>query len=283
MINRRTFRVAIACATGVALATGVTTLASAASTHQTASAPKPTVVLVHGAWSDAASWGAVIKRLQTKGYPVAAPPTALRSLSDDSAYLASYLKTIHGPIVLVGHSYGGSVITNAATDNTNVKALVYISAFAPDEGETASKLTAKFPGTHITTDPNAQVPTALTPVPFTLANGTAGVDLYTKADKYRDLFLSNRLSSKAAAELAATQRPAAPAALDGESGKPAWKIIPSWYLVSNDDHLIPPATESFMAARAHAHTVKADTPHAAQVTNPEIVTNLIEQAAATTR
>jgi pimeloyl-ACP methyl ester carboxylesterase len=281
--NRRTFRVAIACATGVALATGVTTLASAASSHQTASAPKPTVVLVNGAWSDSASWSGVIKRLQTKGYPVTAPPTALRSLSDDSAYLASYLKTIQGPIVLVGHSYGGSVITNAATDNTNVKALVYISAFAPDKGESAAELTAKFPGTHITNDPNAQVPTALSAVPFTLADGTAGVDLYAKADKYRDLFLSNRLSSKIAAELAATQSPAAPHALDEASGTPAWKTIPSWYLVSNDDHLIPPAAERFMAARAHAHTVKADTPHAAQVTNPEIVTKLIEQAAATTR
>jgi pimeloyl-ACP methyl ester carboxylesterase len=283
MPNRRTFRVAIACATGVALATGVTTLASAASSHQTASAPKPTVVLVNGAWSDSASWSGVIKRLQTKGYPVTAPPTALRSLSDDSAYLASYLKTIQGPIVLVGHSYGGSVITNAATDNTNVKALVYISAFAPDKGESAAELTAKFPGTHITTDPHAAIPTALTPVPFTLADGTAGVDLYARADKYRDLFLSNRLSSKIAAELAATQSPAAPHTLDEASGTPAWKIIPSWYLVSNDDHLIPPAAERFMAARAHAHTVKADTPHAAQVTNPEIVTKLIEQAAATTR
>ncbi|MFC7386953.1 alpha/beta fold hydrolase [Sphaerisporangium rhizosphaerae] len=283
MLNRRTFRVAIACATGVALAGGVTTLASAASSHQTASAPKPTVVLVNGAWSDSAGWSGVVKRLQSKGYPVAAPPTGLRSLSDDSAYLASYLKTIKGPVVLVGHSYGGSVITNAATDDTNVKALVYISAFAPDDGESAADLTAKFPGTHITNDPKAQIPTALTPVPFTLADGTAGVDLYAKADEYRDLFLSNRLSDKTAAELAATQSPAAPHTLDEPSGPPAWKTIPSWYLVSNDDHLIPPAAERFMAARAHAHTVKAGTPHAAQVTNPEIVTNLIEQATATTR
>ncbi|MGJ6969004.1 alpha/beta fold hydrolase [Streptosporangium sp. G11] len=283
MFNRHAFRIAVVGATGAALAVGMTPLASAASSPKTASAPKPTVVLVNGAWSDPASWSGVIKRLQTKGYPVTAPPTALRSLSDDSAYLASYLKTIQGPIVLVGHSYGGSVITNAATDNAKVKALVYISAFAPDKGESVVDLTAKFPGTHITTDPHAAIPTALTPVPFTLADGSTGVDLYARADKYRDLFLSDRLGNKVAAELAATQSPAAPHALDEASGAPAWKTIPSWYLVSNDDHLIPPAAQRFMAARARAHTVKADTPHAAQVVNPEIVTNLIEQAAATTR
>ncbi|MDX2642370.1 hypothetical protein PV341_02080 [Streptomyces sp. PA03-1a] len=102
---------------------------------------------------------------------------------------------------------------------------------------------------------------------------------YAKADQYRNLFLSNRVSSKAAAELAATQSPAAPEALGEASGAPAWKTIQSWYLVSKDDHVIPPATERFMAERAHAHTVEADTPHAAQVTNPGIVTDLIEKAA----
>ena len=119
----------------------------------------------NGAWSDSASWSGVIKRLRTDGYPVVAPPTALRSLSDDSAYLASYLKTISGPIVLVGHSYGGSVITNAATGNPNVKALVYISAFAPDKGESAAELTAKFPGTHITTTPTRRFPPPSAPSP----------------------------------------------------------------------------------------------------------------------
>ncbi|MFE1446673.1 alpha/beta fold hydrolase [Streptomyces olivaceoviridis] len=282
--KHRAFRITVLGATGVALAAGATTLASAAPSYFGDSAPKPTVVLVNGAWSGPASWHGVIKRLQGAGYPVAAPPTGLRSLSGDSAYLASYLKTIKGPIVLVGHSYGGSVITNAATGNPNVKALVYISAFAPDKGETVKELTAKFPGTHITTDPNPDaLPTALDPVPFTLADGTGGVDLYAKADQYRDLFLSNRLSSKDSAELAAEQNPINAQALGEASGDPAWKTIPSWYLVSREDHLIPPATERFMAARAHAHTVVADTPHAAQVTNPATVTKLIEQAADTTR
>lgn len=288
MFHRRTSRFAILGVTGAVLALGVSTLASAApatssaptSAHRTAPTPKPTIVLVNGAWSDPASWSGVIERLQAAGYPVVAPPTELRSLSGDSAYLASYLKTIAGPVILVGQSYGGSVITDAATGNSSVKALVYISAFAPDAGESAAALTAKFPGTQITEDPTAPIPTALSPVPFTLADGTTGVDLYAKADQYRNVFLSDRVSSAVAAELAATQSPITPQALGEPSGPPAWKTIPSWYLVADDDHVIPPATERFMAARAHSHTIEANVPHAAQVTNPGIVADLIEQAAA---
>jgi pimeloyl-ACP methyl ester carboxylesterase len=286
MLHRRTVRIAVLGVTGAALAVGVTAFAAAAQASHTspASGPKPTVILVNGAWSDSSSWSGVVKRLQAAGYPVVAPPTQLRSLSGDSAYLASFLKTIQGSVVLVGQSYGGSVITDAATGDPNVKALVYISAFAPDAGETAAELTAKFPGTHITTDPNPNdIPTALSPIPYTLADGTSGVDLYAKAGEYRDLFLSGRLSDADAAELAATQSPVAPQALGEMSGPPAWKTIPSWFLISDDDHLIPPAAERFMAARAHGHTVEADTPHAAQVTDPGIVTNLIEQAATAAR
>ncbi|MFJ4847319.1 MULTISPECIES: alpha/beta fold hydrolase [unclassified Streptomyces] len=285
MLRRRTFRVAVLATAGVALAGGVTAFASAAPAHHTPAAPKPTVVLVNGAWSDAASWSGVVKRLQGDGYPVVAPPTGLRGVTADSSYLASYLKTIQGPVVLVGQSYGGMVITNAATGNTNVKALVYISAFAPDKNEDVKTLTAKFPGSQISNDPNAAIPTALFPVtfPVTKPDGTTGVgvDLYAKADQYRNLFFSNRVSARTAAELAATQSPAAPEALGEPSGVPAWKSVESWYLVAKDDHVIPPATERFMANRAHAHTVEADVPHAAQVTNPGIVTDLIKQAAAT--
>ncbi|MFI5712078.1 alpha/beta hydrolase [Kribbella sp. NPDC051620] len=295
MRKRRIFQAAVLGATGIAVIAGVTTLASAAPSPQTAAAaavsypvrgPKPTIVLVNGAWSDAASWGRVIKPLQAAGYPVVAPPTALRSLSGDSAYLASYLKTVQGPIVLVGQSYGGSVITSAATGNPNVKALVYISAFAPDTGESAGSLTARFPGSHISNDPNAQLPTALSPVPvpFLTPDNKPEIVLYAKAAQYRDLFLSDRVTVAAAAELAATQSPIALTALgETTSGEPAWEKIPSWYLVSTADHLIPPAAERFMAARAHSHVVEANTPHAAQVTNPGIVVSLIERAARATR
>jgi pimeloyl-ACP methyl ester carboxylesterase len=285
MSRRRTFRAAVLLTIGTALAAAIGGFAAAAPSSDQTPKPasdqttKPTVVLVNGAWSDAASWSSVIKRLRADGYPVVAPPTALRSLSGDSAYLASFLKTIQGPVVLVGQSYGGSVITNAATGNGSVKALVYISAFAPDAGESAADLTAKFPGTHITTDPSAQVPTALTPVPFTLANGSTGIDLYAKAAQYWDVFLSNRLSSETAATLAATQSPITTDGLFEASGTPAWKSVQSWFLISRDDHLIPPATQRFMAARAGGHTVEADTPHAAQVTDPGVVTTLIERAA----
>lgn len=213
MLRRRTFRIAVLGATGVALAGGVTAFASAAPAHNTPAGPKPTIVLANGAWSDAASWEGVINRLRRDGYPVVAPPTGLHGVAADSSYLASYLNTIKGPVVLVGQSYGGMVITNAATGNKNVKALVYISAFAPDNGEDVKTLTAKFPGSQISNDPNAQVPTALFPVGYPKADHSIGVDLYAKADQYRDLFFSNRVSSKTAAELAATQSPIAAEAL----------------------------------------------------------------------
>ncbi|MER6852653.1 alpha/beta hydrolase [Streptomyces flaveolus] len=277
-MNRRSFSIAAATVAAGLVATGVLTQTAEATTTQT---PKPTVVLVHGAWSDSSSWQGVAKRLQNDGYPVVAPAVPLRGLSSDATYLADYLKTINGPIVLVGHSYGGSVITQAATGNSHVTALVYAAAFAPDKGETASGLTAKFPGSHISDDANASIPTALNPVPFT-DNGTTNVDLYIKSDKFRDVFLSNRRSARQAAVLAATQRPVTPQALGEPTGTPAWKTIPSWYLVAGDDHLIPPATERYMAHRAHAHTSEVNAPHDVLLTNPGTVTHVIEDAAHTT-
>jgi pimeloyl-ACP methyl ester carboxylesterase len=292
--KRRVFRSAVLGATGIALVAGVTTLASAAPAPQAApvalsypaAAPKPTIVFVNGAWSSSQSWVDVIKPLQAAGYPVVAPPTALRSLSGDSALLASYLKTIQGPIVLVGQSYGGAVITSAATGNPNVKALVYISAFEPDTKENVTALAGQFPGSHLSTDPTAVPPTALSavPVPYLNPGGQPEVELYAKAAQYRDLFFSNRVSVSTAAALAATQSPVASTALgEGLEGEPGWKTIPSWTLVSDADHVIPAAAERFMATRAHSHIVEADTPHAAQVTNPGIVVNLIERAVAGTR
>jgi pimeloyl-ACP methyl ester carboxylesterase len=279
VFHHRSVRLAVFGAAGLALAAGLSTTASAVPGHHAQTAAKPTVVLVHGAWSDSAGWNGVVKRLQADGYPVTAPPTPLRSLSGDSTYLADYLKTIRGPIILVGHSYGGAVITNAATGNPHVKALVYIAAFAPDKGESAVALSAKFPGSHLSDDPNAPVPTALNAVPFTQPDGSTGTDFYLKPENYRDVFLSDRLSKADAAELAATQRPIAAQALGEPSGTPAWKTVPSWYLVARDDHAIPPAAEEFMASRAHAHTTEINAPHAAALTNPRAVTKLVEQAA----
>jgi pimeloyl-ACP methyl ester carboxylesterase len=281
--HHRPVRLAALGTAGLALAAGFATTASAAPGHQARShsAAKPTVVLVHGAWSDSAGWSGVVKRLQADGYPVTAPANPLRGLSGDATYLADYLKTIHGPIILVGHSYGGAVITNAATGNPNVKALVYVAAFAPDKGESAFALNAKFPGSHLSDDPNAPVPTALNAVPFTQPDGSTGTDLYLKADKFRDVFVGDRFSDATVAELAATQRPATAQAFGEPSGTPAWTTIPSWYLVARDDHAIPAAAERFMASRAHAHTIEINAPHAVQLTDPGAVTKIVEQAATT--
>lgn len=238
---------------------------------------KPTIVLVHGAWADASGWNQVIKSLQGDGYTVVAPANPLRGLSGDAAYLAAYLKSIKGPIVLVGHSYGGAVITNAATGNRNVKSLVYIAGFAPDTGETTGELIAKFPGSHLTDDPSAPVPTALNAVPIPLANG--GIDFYIKPDKFSDVFLSDRLDATTVAALAAGQRPATPATSTDRSKTPAWRTIPSWYLVASDDRTIGTANERFMAKRAGARTVEVDAPHAAFLTAPDAVTDIIRDAA----
>ncbi|WP_431967894.1 alpha/beta fold hydrolase [Actinacidiphila sp. bgisy160] len=284
----RRARLAAVSAAGLALAAGLATTASATQDHHAKPAGrpgvKPTVVLVHGAWADSAGWTGVAKRLQADGYTVAAPANPLRGLRSDAAYLADYLKTINGPVILVGHSYGGAVITNAATGNPHVKALVYVAAFAPDKGESIADLVGKFPGSHLSDDPNAPVPTALNAVPFTQADGGTGVDLYIKPDKFRDVFMSNRVSKSKAAALAATQRPLTAQAVGEPSATtPAWKTIPSWYLVARDDRAIPAAAERFMAARAHARTVEADAPHAVHLTDPKAVTRLIEKAATTTR
>ncbi|MEF9907133.1 alpha/beta fold hydrolase [Streptomyces sp. P9-A2] len=238
---------------------------------------KPTVVLVHGAWADASGWNEVVRSLQAEGYPVVAPANPLRSLSGDSAYLAALLKTIKGPLVLVGHSYGGSVITDAAAGNPNVTSLVYVAGFAPDKGETALQLVAKHPGSHLTDDPRALVPTALDAVP--LGGGPDDVDLYIKPDKFSDVFLSNRLDAARANALAASQRPANVATNTQPSEGAAWKTIPSWYLVATDDRTIGTENLRFMAKRAGSTTVEVDAPHAVMETNPGDITDLILQAA----
>ncbi|MER5604306.1 alpha/beta hydrolase [Streptomyces sp. NPDC002265] len=279
MFQHRPGRIAALATTTLALAAGVSTTAFATSNHHAEPEAKPTVVLVHGAWADSSSWSGVVKRLQADGYPVTAPATPLRGLAGDASYLSDYLKTVKGPIVLVGHSYGGAVITNAATGNPHVKALVYVAAFAPDKGESTADLLAKYPGTHLGAATDAPLPSGLNPVPFTQADGSTGTDLYIKTAKFRDAFLSNRVNTAKAAELAATQRPISVQAVGEPSGTPAWKTIPSWYLVADDDHTIPAAAERAMAARAHAHTVEVDGPHAVAVTDPHAVTRLVEQAA----
>jgi pimeloyl-ACP methyl ester carboxylesterase len=237
---------------------------------------KPTVVLVHGAWADSGSWDQVVARLQRQGYPVIAFPTPLRSLPDDSAYLAAFLSSVPGPIVLVGHSYGGAVITNAATGNENVKALVYVDAFLPAEGETIAQLLGTTPGSCVLGDP-LQI-FDLRPIP---GAPPEVVDAYVKQSLFPSCF-ANDLPAKQAAVLAATQRPISTVTLGQESGPPAWADIPSWALVGTVDRVILPATQLFMAERAGARIVKIKASHLSMISQPGAVTRLIVTAARTT-
>jgi pimeloyl-ACP methyl ester carboxylesterase len=230
---------------------------------------QPTIVLVHGDWADASSWAAVIERLQEQDYSVVAPPNLLRGPAIDAAYLASYLQTISGPIVLVAHSYGGFVITNAATDNANVKALVYIDGFMPDEGEVLGTLASS--GSCVSES-------AFNTVPY-----DGGVDAYLRWEangSYPGFMacFANGVDPKTARVLAATQRPAALAEYSEPSGPAAWKTIPSWSLIGTADNVIPRALLEKMSNRAGAHITRVDAGHLTLITRPAEVTEVIISA-----
>ena len=263
---------AAAAAAASALTLSLTTGAHADAQRPHAQTPKPTIVLVHGAWADASSWTPVIERLQKDGYPVDAPANPLRGLTYDAQYIHSVLMQIKGPIILVGHSYGGAVITNAAVGDPNVKALVYIAAWALGKGQSLASLSA-LP----VADCTPPVPTIVTTYPE--PGGGTGEELTIDPAKYSYTFLDNELPAYEAEAMAAEQRPLALAAVTETSGTPAWKTIPSWYMVATRDHAICPNLERFMAAQAHAHTVQVSGPNLIMITNPGPVTSLIEQAA----
>jgi pimeloyl-ACP methyl ester carboxylesterase len=257
-----------------AIAALVIPLSQGASAHTTTRAtasagPKPTIVLEHGAWANTASWEAVIQRLQADGYTVYAPPNPLQGLPYDSAFLADFLHSISGPIVLVGHSYGGAVITNAATGDSQVKALVYVDAFAPDQNQTLAQLLASVPGSCAT-------PQNLTVVPFPGAPAGVG-DAYITQSAFPSC-MANGLPAQQAQVLGADQAPIATIALTQPSGVPAWKTIPSWAVVGTADHAIPLALQLAMAKNAHAHITEVNAPHLSMVADPGVVTSVILQA-----
>jgi len=251
------------------------TAAAAASDRYEAQSPNPTIVFVHGGWADSSSWNQEITNLERLGYPVIAPANPLRDLASDSAYIRSVLQTISGPIVLVAHSYGGAVITNAAVGVPNVKALVFIAAFAPDKGESLAQLVTMNPGSQIG-------PTTLDFRPYPLPGGGTGTDLYIKKSAFHDAFAAD-LPLQMTDQMQATQRPFSNEAFQSPSGEPAWKTIPSWYMVATQDHALPPATERFMAQRAHASIVEVDSSHVAMISQPEATTRLILDAAGSIR
>ncbi len=255
------------------VAAAVCSLVSAPCAGAEPATKKPTIVLVHGAWADASSWDGEVAALQEHGYTVRAISNPLENLTTDAESVAGFLRTIDGPIVLVGHSYGGAVITNAAYGIPNVKALVYVDAAAPDVGETNGSLSGS--DSVLKHNPDSalfdKVPDPGAP--------PGVVDLYLKQDVFLRNF-GNDLPADVATKLWATQRAASTAAFDTPSRYAAWKTIPSWYFISSGDQIITPTSEHAMAARAHS-TVTDFTggSHLTLISHPDAVTAVILDAA----
>jgi pimeloyl-ACP methyl ester carboxylesterase len=244
-------------------------LAFASPEQVLAQSAKPTVVLIHGAWADASSWDGVIKALRTDGYPVFAPPNPLRGVASDAASITAFLKTIPGPIILVGHSYGGTIISAASAGNSKVKALVFVDAFVPEGGESCLSLLASAP------PPPKDL---FVPVPFATAGG-GDADLYLSPKYYGAVFASD-VPAPIAAVMAITQRPIANSALNEKSPEAeGWKTIPSWYVVGDEDHVLPPAIQLFMANRAKAHISHVHGGHPSMIEHPGATVEAIVAAA----
>ena len=236
-------------------------------------ADKPTVVLVHGAFADASGFGAVTSQLQHRGYTVIAPANPLRGPASDAAYVASVMRTISGPIVLVAHSYGGAVISEAANQVSNVKALVYLDALALEAGESNTDILERFP---------SKLLPALQARPFPQADGSEGTDLYIDPAQLRSVFAAD-LSARAAARMATSQRPISLAAGQEKSTEPAWKTIPSWYLVGRQDQVFTAEAQRFMAKRAGARVTEINSSHVSYISHPVEVTKVILSAARSVR
>jgi len=230
---------------------------------------KPTVVLVHGAFAESASWNGVIAELLEDGFPTLAVANPLRGVASDAEYLRSVLASIEGSVICVGHSYGGCVISNGASWNDQVKALVFVGGFAPDAGESAAELAGRYEGGSL----------GETLAPVKLSDGST--DLYIRQDRYHAQFAADS-SAHDAAIMAVTQRPIVESALNEPSGEPAWKTIPSWFLFGSDDLNIPAAVQRFMAQRAGSRrTVElAGGSHTVGIPEAAAVADLLREAAA---
>jgi pimeloyl-ACP methyl ester carboxylesterase len=252
----------------IATAAAAIALQGAAMAQPKSPETKPTIVLVHGAFAESSSWDRVIDRLDRDGFRVIAAANPLRGVASDAAEVSAIVRSVPGPVVLVGHSYGGPVITEAANGNSNVKALVYVAGFAPEKGESSLSLSGLYPG--------STLGSALSPV--ALPGG--GNDLYIQSDKFHAQFAADVPAGQAKL-MAATQRPVTEAALGEASGAPSWKSLPSYMIYGSADRNIPPAVMKFMAERAKARktVVVEGASHALMVSHPDRVTALIEEAA----
>ncbi|WP_329367832.1 alpha/beta hydrolase [Streptomyces sp. NBC_00669] len=276
LTRRRVLATGAAAAGAAALMGPFSSTASATAAGRSASGPRPTIVLVHGGFADASCWNGVIERLQQEGYTTVAPANPLRGLPTDAPYLAGVLRSIQGPVVLAGHSYGGAVISNAAAGIPNVKALVYVAAFVPDIGEQLGVLIDKYPGSIIQA--------ATTPVPYPKPDGTTGTDLYLVPDGFRAAFAAD-LPVHTTRLMQATQRPFDASSFTDLTTAAAWHTIPSWGLVAGSDKAIPPALERYFYRRAAARDV-VEVPgasHVAMISHPGTTARLIDTAAKAVR
>lgn len=241
-------------------------------------AAKPTIVLVHGAWADSSSWAATATALQLAGYNVQTPPNPLRGLSSDAAYLSAYLQQrTTGPVILVGHSYGGAVITNAALSDPDVKGLVYVDAFMPDAGQSVSQIVASSKSALNVADPTSVFDFVAYP-----GAPTGDVDVYLKKTVFDNQFAQD-IPSTLRNTLYAGQKPVTLSALSEPSGTPAWKTLPSWYVVGTADKVLPADTQLQMAARAHSKVTKVNASHLSMLSHPLTVVKVITDAAKSAR
>ena len=249
------------------------TASAAASPQPDSHRAKPTIVLVHGAFADASGWNGVADRLQRRGYTVVAPANPLRGIHADSAYIHSYLSQISGPILLVGHSYGGAVISNAAYGIKNVIGLVFVSGFAPDKGEVLGQVEAG--------SKDSVLNTALVPLNYPVGPGAhTAVEYIIKPSLFHSVFAAD-LSAKESALMAATQRPAAAAAFSEPSGPPAWKTLPSWAVIATGDKAAGSDVLLAMAKRAGAKITLLKGSHVIMISQPKAVADVILSAAQT--
>ena len=240
-------------------------------TPTTTVSERPTVVLVHGAFADSSSWAAVIARLHAQGIKVTAPANPLRGLAMDSGYLKAILDQTNGPVIAVGHSYGGAVVSAAAHEATNVVGLVFVAAFAPDEGEVLGEVAA--------TSNDSILMAALLPQRYPSANGEAATEFVADPAKFHETFGAD-LSVQTAAVLAATQRPVADAAFSDRAGAPAWKELPSWAVVATADKAAGGDLTRSMAKRAGSKITEVDGSHLVMLSRPDVVSDVILRAVA---
>jgi pimeloyl-ACP methyl ester carboxylesterase len=239
-------------------------------TDSTPANTTPTVLLVHGAFADASSWTGVVALLQAAGVPVMAPANPLRGISHDSTYIASLLNQIPGPVLAVGHSYGGAIISNAATNASNVVGLVYFAAFAPDEGETLMAIEGA--------SRDSVLNTVLLPLQYPAGQGTeTAIEFAINPANFHEAFAAD-LPVEQTAVMAATQRPAAELAFSEPNGAPAWKSLPSWAVVATGDYAAGSDVVRSMAQRAGATITEVEGSHVIMISRPQVVTDVIMTA-----